>query len=248
MAWANQPVSKAQESATSVRCLAQLRQIANFTFMYVSDNKGVMPIDNGAVVASGDYWFAQFNSPGSTIHIWAAYSYLYMHGGGKDIFWCPAVPRSVYPSTWVDPDIINDSTRTTYGVTGYTCGGSASTRDCVWSFRKTNVSPQTYNVRKLTQTQNPAQRLMIADVGLPNPGNPNATGTRFGGIIKRGYSSQFETSPRHGPSGSLDKRFVNFVCADGHGESRPFLEVQQPAPDLSDTAQTTNGWNWLGPK
>jgi len=239
-------LNKARKAAVTVQCLSNLRQIGNLTILYVNDNNGVMPIDNGAPI-SGVYWFAQRAPTGTIEYAWAAYSNYYMNGGQKDLFWCPAVPRQTYPTTWVDPTDINDSTKSTYGVAGYTCGGSASSRDCVWSFRKTNVNPNTFNKRKLSDTRNPSQRLMVADTGLPNPGNVTFTGTRFTGIIKRGFTSQHMTSPRHGSGTTPTSGLVNFVCADGHAESRPFLEVQQPDPAQNDTSTTLTGWNWLGP-
>lgn len=239
-------LANARRQATSLRCLSNLRQMGTLVFMYVNDNNGVMPIDDGGPAG------AWYSVPGSTqvSFVWAALSLQYLNGGGKDLFWCPEVPRNDYPLSMVDPNNLDNSSKSTYGVTGYTCGGSAATRDCVWSYKRTRVSPATLNPRKLVQTANPSDRLMIADTGLPNPGYgtlAGGPGVSFSGEIKRGFSSQFMTAHRHGANPDPIRGLVNFVCADGHGETRPWREVQQARDDQVETMDNTNGWNWLGP-
>lgn len=245
-------LNKARESANSVKCLSQLRQIALYTFMYVHENNGVMPVDDGTpnTRSSGPaiYWFGNVNGshPESP---WQYFSVAYMNGGGKELFWCPSVSLGQYPTSWVNPDSLNNARRTMYGVTGEFAGrGSGSDRDCVWSWRDTRApaNQKNYYPRKLAQTRNPSERLMIADTGFPNPYADSSKATKFSGTIARGISSQFSTAARHGSGSNLFERYVNFVCADGHGESRPFREVQQPEYGSEPTNRF--GWNWLGPR
>lgn len=242
-------LNRARSAAQSVACLSNLRQIANMTFMYVNENGGVMPIDDGSMLPAPDsyYWYAQIGPAGVEIEsTWAYFSYKYIGGGGKSLFWCPTLPPERFPNL-ATYGVLTDPAKTPYGVAGLNCGtGSQAlgTIDCVWSYRTTNTTPKKFVARKLSQTKYPAERLMIADTGWPNV----SPGARFAGSIKRGYSNQFMTASRHGSSQNLRQRLVNFVCADGHGESRPWEEVQQARLDQLESHTNPKGWNWLGPR
>jgi type II secretory pathway pseudopilin PulG len=241
-------LNAARSAAQSVACLSNLRQIGNLTFMYISENGGVMPIDDGSLLPppASHYWYAQIAPPATNVEAtWAYFSYKYIGGGGKSLFWCPTLPPERFPNL-ATYGVLSDPGKTPYGVAGLNSGSGSQalgTVDCVWSYRTGN-NPKRFVARKLSQTRNPSERLMIADTGWPNV----SPGARFAGSIKRGYSNQWMTASRHGSSKNLRQRLVNFVCADGHAESRPWEEVQQARLDEIETNSNPRGWNWLGPR
>lgn len=257
-------LNKARRAAQSVRCLSNLRQISNYVFLYVNENDGVMPVNDGASVdpdgGGPGQAYNWYHSPGATTvtATWDYFSQAYMKGAGKDLFWCPLVERSGWPAgNWITYGDLTNPNKTCYGVPGWRSGGLANDPgrlNTIFSVRST-TGTAIYYPRKLSAIRLPSERLMIADTGFPNPsyatpfdatygGNP-----RFPGSIQRGWGGRNMVSGRHGNAKRDGRGLVNFVCADGHGESRPWDEVQQAdMVTYVETYQNAGGWNWLGPK
>jgi len=107
-------LNRARESASSLKCLSNLRQIAQGLVMYANENKGQVPPGSGLEDASGNHITAlaagyDFYAPSVSTAMWSDHSFVgkfapnpstsgsgragrsgYTHANGKTVWTCPS--------------------------------------------------------------------------------------------------------------------------------------------------------------
>jgi prepilin-type N-terminal cleavage/methylation domain-containing protein len=235
-------LNKARRSALDLQCQTNLRTIGQAVIMYTNENNGTMPASQGfqgSWSTTSTWWFSQIGPQATTKNAWYYLAHRYL-GGSAKIFWCPRLPTGGLPGNnepaYDNQQTLNNFYSGCYGVTGFSYGIFSRGIGSNWE------------VKKITQVRNPSERLMVADIGWPLPNQLSNNQYTWQMTRRRGKQGEVDSpgqafSPRHGDNDPT-KGLINFVCVDGHVESRPYAEVQQPTKN--DGA--AGGWNWLGPK
>jgi type II secretory pathway pseudopilin PulG len=252
----------ARFAAQDIACRSNLRQIGNAVIMYTQENGGVMPVDNGQRIdpatngaaprPQSEYWYSHVQGPpGHTVtYVEGTYYFLatrYMKGNAK-VFWCDRV--SVPPNTTTSntPQFnvlrnLNSPWTGTYGMAGMDYG-VFSQRQTIWP--SGGPSYTVWTARKITQTRNPSQRVLMADVGWPVPGASESS--QWWNRVRRGGGGEQplhrRVLPADEPGGARRERARGAVgggpAADEAGVARLGMELARPSVAVAPPPQLTS--------
>jgi prepilin-type processing-associated H-X9-DG protein/prepilin-type N-terminal cleavage/methylation domain-containing protein len=220
-------LAAARESAQSVRCLSNQRQLGLGLVMFTQDHKGYLPkpwFNDGPKEGQGG-WHYQYPMYGWT--------YLLMKyvTGVKAVFRCPADTSDNLYDTWndtmpnlpdrPDADNIPDSYR----------------------FNSSDLPNGPFDAIKFSQLVHPEASIVVAEaqVGIDNNGwNQLSTWEAQFGLVRKDFKDNVAWD-RH-------RHRANYMFADGHAESLLWEDTWQPAGKTAQGRTITmwrhlfNGW------
>jgi prepilin-type processing-associated H-X9-DG protein len=232
-------LNKARESANSVKCLSNLRQLATACHMYMNDYKGVLPpaaygkpaADQPGsfwpnALAKGEYLKAASNSTQSTA------------GGGSNVLHCPSGEWRAIANNGDFSRYTGQTQTSDLGQMNFQGGNFATDKNDVQTtnYGVNGIAPYTANYnskapggRPITEyfpfVTYPSDAAIAAGSPMPAPAKvASVKGSTevvlaFDGVFVHDRDPKWMVL-RHGSrSGSVTQRKCNMVFLDGHAES-----------------------------
>jgi prepilin-type N-terminal cleavage/methylation domain-containing protein len=229
---------RAREAARKTVCLSNQKQIGLGLMMYTPDFGDWTPQGLWSKAAD-DYWTANgIDATQGIPYKSNALKYLYEFytSKTKELYICPTPQPGAWHSSYVvTPSNPFDGLRCYYGVNSHDKNRNRGSVFGFWDHygNYSSATAKSLVMIRFSKIPTPSRMPAVADAG--GPGSTGLWQAHMG--LQRGshYNSYNRMSYKHAG-------LTNFLVADGHCESRPWEEVQQP----SKSSGSGTGWNWWG--